>query len=263
MKIKALVIDDEPHAREGIILRLKKYETIEVIGECSSGDVAVESVNLQKPDLIFLDIQMPGKNGFEVLQSISPDSLPLVIFVTAYDKHAIRAFEFHAIDYLLKPIDDERFDKAVNYAIALYEQQVPESYSSKLKEVIEFYDRISISSATAENDLIDRIPIKSKNSVRFIQISEIQWIESAGDYVYIHSDSKKHLLRETLSVLEKRLKKAGFVRIHRSTIVNIEKIDSLRSADHGDYTVFLTDGTKLKLSRNYKPVFDKVIGYSL
>ena len=269
MKINALIVDDEPHAREGIRIRLKEYPNICIVGECSSGMEAVKSIIELRPDLLFLDIQMPGMNGFQVLQKAEVQPMPIIIFVTAYDKHAIKAFEYHALDYLLKPISEDRFRNAIQVVLAEANHRNFELYAKKLKSVVDDYLDITKKESKEQNALVtqknylSRLLIKSKDTVSVIPVHEIDWIESAGDYVYVHLNSKKHLVRETLITLEKNLDPQQFVRIHRSSIVNVEKIKNLRSNESGDYDVFLSTGIKLKLSRTYRDHFQNVMKNTL
>lgn len=271
MSIQAIIIDDELHAREGIRLRLAKYPEIVVVDECSSGSMAVDSINKFNPDLIFLDIQMPEMNGFEVLQNISVPDFPIVIFVTAYDTYALKAFEFHALEYLLKPINRERFEKAVEKALEEVKHRNLKTYTAKLLSFVKDYAKLIENPELANEEILagekkeflKRLMIKVKENIIIISISDIDWLESAGNYIYVHSMEKKHLFRETLASLESKLDPRVFVRIHRSAIVNIEKIKSLRTNEHGDYDLFLLNGTKLKLSRTYKQHFQKIIGTSL
>jgi len=269
VKTRTLIIDDEPHAREGIRIRLKEFKQIQIVGECSSGNEAVKSINSLCPDLLFLDIQMPELNGFEVLKKITVSPLPVIVFVTAFDKYAIKAFECHAVDYLLKPIREDRFKNALHAALSEISHRNLELYANKLKSVVNDYFEITGESTEAfqapavQNKFLDRLMIKSKDHVSVIPVLDIEWIESAGDYVYIHSSSQKHILRETLTALEQRMDPQKFIRIHRSTIVNVEKIKTLRLNEHSDYDIFLLSGVKLKLSRTYRAHFEKMTGNSL
>lgn len=262
MNIKTIIVDDEPHAREGIKLRLREFPEIEIIGTSDSGNNAVKLINELNPHLVFLDIQMPGLNGFEVLQKIKMNPMPFIIFVTAYDKYAIKAFEFHALDYLLKPIDDKRFVESVSFAIAEFNHRHLESNTSKLRNIVESY-LTEDENGNGIKKPLNRLLIKTKNEIFFIQAGQVDWIESAGDYVYVHFSQKKHIIRETLISLEQLLDPQKFLRIHRSIIVNIDKINKLKYADHGDFEVFLLDGTKLKLSRTYRSNFEKIMGYTI
>lgn len=261
MKIRTIIIDDEPHAREGIRIRLKDFKEIEIVDECSSGYDAVEKINILLPHLIFLDIQMPGMNGFEMLKKIDRAKMPVVIFVTAYDKYALKAFEYHAVDYLLKPIDNRRFKDAVDYAISEINHRNLELYSTKLRAIANDYLKLisKPENNLADEKFVNRLSIKHKNIIKIISVSEINWIEAQGDYVFIHSNSEKYLLRDSLMALEKKLNPDVFVRIHRSSIVNIERVEKLKTSEHGDYDVYLKDGTKLKMSRTYRDKFKKLL----
>ncbi|OGV09757.1 MAG: hypothetical protein A2499_18150 [Stygiobacter sp. RIFOXYC12_FULL_38_8] len=270
MRAKVLIIDDEPHAREGIRIRLGEFPEVNIVGECSSGKEAVQTIIQLKPDIVFLDIQMPEMNGFEVLQNLTQDCMPVVIFVTAYDEYALKAFEHHALDYLLKPVNEERFRETLKYALTEVTHRSLEVYSNKLKSVVNEYLKVLDKEPEVEQvdyvsskNVLSRLMIKTKDQISIISVDEIDWIESAGDYVYIHSDRKKYLIRETLTSLEQKMDAQKFVRIHRSSIVNIDKIKSMRQNEHGDFDVYLNDGTKLKLSRTYRVNFQKAIGSQL
>jgi two-component system LytT family response regulator len=194
--------------------------------------------------------------------------MPIIIFVTAYDKYAVRAFEYHALDYLLKPINDERFNETLKRAVSEINNRSLAIYADKLKSLIDYYLNSVENSEVKETKLaknkkyINRLTIKVKENISIISVDEVDWIESAGDYVYIHTDTKKYLIRETLSSLEEKLDPLKFVRIHRSTIVNIDKIKNLRSNEHGDYDVYLYNGVRLKLSRTFRSHFQNLLGNS-
>ncbi len=266
-----MIVDDEQHARDGIRIRLEEYPVVEIVGECASGAEAVAAINDLRPDLVFLDIQMPEMNGFEVLGAVNVDPMPVVVFVTAYDKYAVKAFEVHAFDYLLKPIEDKRFRVTLKMALSQLTGRSLTAYALNLRKMVDDYlgveearrDSIEENTFEAGARFIDRIAIKSGGQVSMIPVSEIDWIESAGDYVYIHSNSRKHIIRETMKSLEEKINPGQFVRIHRSTIVNIDRIKSLKSNEHGDFEVNLHNGERLKLSRSYRSRFQKVIGNSL
>jgi two-component system LytT family response regulator len=268
MKIRTIIIDDEPHAREGIRIRLAPFSDIHCIAECSSGSEAVTVINTLQPDLLFLDIQMPEMNGFEVLEHIRVDRQPIVIFVTAFDKYAIRAFECHALDYLLKPIREDRFRETVQTVLSESHRRNLEAYVARLRSAAleygagdESIDTAAASaSAAASQRFLTRLMIKAKDQISIVSVETIDWVESAGDYVYVHANTQKHLVRETLASLEERLDPRMFVRIHRSGIVNIERITSLRPNEHGDYDVILKNGVKLKLSRTYRAHFELATG---
>jgi two-component system LytT family response regulator len=271
MKIRTVIVDDELPAREGIKLRLKEFPDIQIVGECSSGKEAVAAIQALQPDLLFLDIQMPEMNGFEILQAVQSPSVPIVIFITAYDTHAIKAFEVHALDYLLKPINKERFRKAVHFALTALNRRNLGLYAHKLQSAVNEYlvdtgdspEEDAFGEVSNRKAYVDRLLIKSRGEIAMISVHEIDWIESAGDYVYVHVQSRKHIVRQTLASLENKMDPQRFVRIHRSTLVNLEKVANLRPNEHGDYDVYLRNGTKLKLSRTYWNHFQQLAGNAL
>jgi two-component system LytT family response regulator len=244
MKITALIVDDEPLAREKIRRLLRSETDVEIIGEAVSGAEAVEMIENQKPDLIFLDIQMPEMNGFEVLNAIKNGAaIPAVIFVTAYDKYAIKAFEVHALDYLLKPFDSERLQSALKRVREQLESKSHNGFDEKLMSLL--------SDLKAEKEYPQRLVLKTAGRVYFIKTSDIDWIEAAGNYVKLHIGKDAHLLRETMNKTEAKLDPEKFLRIHRSSLVNIDRIKELNPLFNGDYLVILQDKTELTLSRNY------------
>jgi two-component system LytT family response regulator len=249
-KIRALIVDDEPLARDRLRQLLDEQPEIELIGECADGREAVDAIRKQSPDLIFLDIQMPELNGFEVLEAINVEPMPVIVFVTAHDKFALRAFEVHAVDYLLKPFDHERFESALRRALqqVKYRQDPAraEAQSAVLAEV------------QTPAKPIDRLAVKSGGRIRIVRTADIAWIESAHNYVEIHEDKQSHLLRDTISAIEQKLPVDKFVRISRSTIVNIEKIKELQPLFYGEYTVTLQNGKQLTLSRRYRSKLPKL-----
>jgi two-component system LytT family response regulator len=235
--IRALIVDDEPLARRGVRVRLERAGDVEIIGECANGSDAVVAIRELSPDLVFLDVQMPGVDGFGVVEQVGAEQMPIVVFVTAYDAHALKAFDVHALDYLLKPIDDERFDVAVERARRRIAER--KAIGQQLAAVLaELRDR--------------RILIKDRGKVIIVNESDIDWVEAEGDYVRVHAGGRGHLLRETMSAIAKRLDPARFARIHRSTIVNVSRIRALKPHPNREYTVVLRDGTQLKLSRGYR-----------
>ncbi len=243
MKITALIIDDEPLAREKIRRLLRTENDIEIIGEAVSGAEAVEIIEREKPDLVFLDIQMPEMNGFEVLNAVKNGAMPIVIFVTAYDKYAIKAFEVHALDYLLKPFDLERLQSALNRVREQMENKNHGGFDEKLISLL--------SDLKVEKEYPQRLVLKTAGRVYFIKTSDIDWIEAAGNYVKLHIGKDAHLLRETMNNTEAKLDPEKFLRIHRSSLVNIDSIKELNPLFNGDYLVILQDKTELTLSRNY------------
>ena len=251
-RIRALVVDDEPLAREGIAELLSADPEVEVVGTCASGREAVETIRRLSPSLVFLDVQMPDIDGFEVLESM-PDSPPVVVFVTAYDQYALRAFEMHAVDYLLKPFDDERFDKAVRRAKTQVRQEKADSLSRRLLALLETYRGAGIPSpgeGGGEGPYLTRLAIRSSGRVVFLRTEEIDWIGAADYYVELHAGGKAHLLREPMARLEEKLDPQRFLRIHRSAIINVDRVREVRTSPLGERFVLLADGTKLKLSRS-------------
>lgn len=252
MSIRTLIVDDEPLARERIKALLEDESDIEVVGECASGRKAVSAIQRQAPDLLFLDVQMPELDGFGVLATLDPERLPVVIFVTAYDQYALRAFEVHALDYLLKPFDRERFKKALERVRAELQRDKVGDLSQRLLALLE--------DIKPEHKSLKRVMIKSDGRVYFVKAEEIDWIEAAGNYVRLHVGGKTHLQREKMNELESRLDPERFVRIHRSTIVNIETIKELEPWFRGEYVVVLHDGTRLILTRSYRDKLQRVLG---
>jgi two-component system LytT family response regulator len=250
MKIRTLIVDDEPLGRSGISARLKHEPDIEMVGECANGRLAVEALRTLDPDLLFLDVQMPGMNGFEVLAHIKSGPLPVVIFVTAYDAYALRAFDVHALDYLLKPIDDERFKRALERARAHLQQKSESALGQQITALLAGLPKDAPTSST-EPKPRDRFVIKSGGRISFVKAEEVDWIEAVGDYARLHVGRQAHLVRETMATLAARLD-AGFLRIHRSVIVNAERIKELHPLFNGEYNVILRDGTELKSSRSYR-----------
>ncbi|MFO7446521.1 MAG: LytTR family DNA-binding domain-containing protein [Ignavibacteriaceae bacterium] len=260
MKIRTIIVDDEPLAREGIKLRLAEDKDICLVGEYGNGTDAVKAINNNHPDLVFLDIQIPGMDGFEVIERITVSPIPFIIFVTAYDKYAIKAFEVRALDYLLKPINDTRFTGSLVRAKEEIQNNALSTFEKKIKSLITAKD---ISSDKITSKKIERIAVKSKAGYSLLNVEEIEWIEAAGDYVYLHCRSKKHLHRETMSNIEESLSSSDFLRIHRSVIVNMNKVKEIQAEAHGDYYVYLLSGSKVKLSRNYKEKFLSVLKIAL
>lgn len=244
MKIRALIVDDEPLGRERVRALLHEDAEVEVVGEIPDGRRAVAAVEKLKPDLLFLDVQMPEMDGFAVLDAIAGKHMPAIIFVTAYDRYAVQAFEVHALDYLLKAFDRERFGKAVERAKEEIRRSREGALSERLAGLLEDLE--------SRKPLATRMVIKSGGRIFFLPVEEIDWVEAADNYVCIHAGSETHLMRETLQALESRLNPAKFFRIHRSTIVNIDRIRELQPIFHGDYSVRLRDGTELTLSRSYR-----------
>ena len=239
-----LIVDDEPIAREGVRVQLMKYPEVQLVAECNDGVEAVTAIEQLKPDVLFLDVQMPGMNGLEVLQTIEPKAMPVVVFVTAYDQYAIKAFEVSAVDYLLKPFDDERFRKAFDRAKAQIESGSFRSLDRQLQQLL--------ATARPAQPYIERIVVKASGRIFFLPVAEIDWIEAADNYVSLHSGAQAHLVRDTLTALEKKLDPRHFLRIRSSGIVNIDRIKELHPLFKGEFEVLLKTGVKLRTSRRYR-----------
>ncbi|HEX8267471.1 MAG TPA: LytTR family DNA-binding domain-containing protein [Pyrinomonadaceae bacterium] len=243
-EIKVLIVDDEFLGRERIRSLLSEHADIKIVGECVNGRETVEAIQNLKPDLVFLDVQMPKIDGFEVVQIIGTENMPVVIFVTAYDEYAIRAFEINAMDYLLKPFDKERFEKAVDRAKReIKTQESPTEIRENLRELLK--------EVKNEPIYLKRIPVKSARGTTFVPTEEIDWISAAGHYLELHIGNETHLIREKLSEIETKLDPQMFMRIHRSTIVNLDRIKSLHPIFNGDQLLILKNGRELNLRRNY------------
>ncbi|MBO0720177.1 MAG: response regulator transcription factor [Blastocatellia bacterium] len=262
--IRTLIVDDEVLARRRIRNLLRGRDDFTVIAECANGNEAVRAIRRHAPDLVFLDVQMPDRDGFGVLEALAPDRLPIIIFVTAYDQYAVRAFEYHALDYLLKPFDDERFEKTLEWArVQLEEKQVGRLGERIFALLEEHRPKSTAGKKSATPPPLSRLIVKSAGRVFFIRTEEIDWIEAEGYYARLHVGGKSHLLRDTLTKLEAQLDRNRFLRIHRSTIVNLERIRELQAQSHGEFTVVLSDGTQLKLSRGYRDRLATLLGRQL
>jgi two-component system LytT family response regulator len=248
-KIKTIIVDDEPLARRNLRLLLEKDPQIEIVDECGNGFEAVKAIKSLSPDLIFLDIQMPEIDGFDVLERVGAERIHAIIFVTAFDQYALKAFEVHALDYLLKPFDDARFTSALALAKVQIEKREIDKLSKRLLALLE--DRQSQRGLSkSQKPYLTRLMIKLANRVILLKVDEVDWIEADGNYAKLHVGRKAHLLREKMQDLEAQLDPKQFVRIHRSIIVNLERIKELHPHFNGDYIVVLEDGRQLKLSRS-------------
>ncbi|MFA6563868.1 MAG: LytTR family DNA-binding domain-containing protein [Verrucomicrobiia bacterium] len=250
MKIKTLIVDDEPLARERIRTLLAKEPDIEVTGECADGDEALATMKKRPVDLLFLDVQMPEMDGFEMLSRIGKDVLPAVIFVTAYDQHAVKAFEVHALDYLLKPFKQSRFKEAVQRVRDQIGHRQTDDVSKRLLQLLN--DR---KPAPA---YLHRLTVKENERVVLVKVSQIEWIESAGNYVVLHVGKQNHILRETLAALEAHLDPKLFLRISRSTLVNLDQVRELQPLFKGEYVVVLQDGKQLPMTRGIRELEEKL-----
>jgi two-component system LytT family response regulator len=253
--IRTVIVDDEPLGRTVIREMLRGDGEIEIIGEYASGHEAIDAILRERPNLVFLDVQMPEVDGFDVLAAVESQQMPMVIFVTAYDQHAVRAFEVHAVDYLLKPFDRERFEKALQRAKAHLQQERRSEVNDRILALLE--------EQKAKTKYLERLVIKTSGRVFFLKTDEIDWIEAEGNYVCLHVRKESYLLRETISSLEAQLDPQKFPRIHRSQIVNLDRIRELRPWSHGEYHVILHDGTELTLSRSYRERLHALLGQTL
>ena len=244
--MRALIVDDERLARRGVLLRLRKFKDIEIAGECADGLSAVEKILELSPDVVFLDVQMPGMDGFEVLRALPKEKLPGVIFLTAYEQHALRAFEVHALDYLLKPVDDERFAAAVDRARKFGDS------ASKLRMT----ERILQMLGRDREKYASRFVVRMGSRIQIVLVEDIDWIGAAGDYTELHVRGRSHLLRETMNSLVQQLDSTEFLRIHRSRIVRTKGIVELRAIDNREYLVKLSDGSQHRSSRTYADDLD-------
>jgi two-component system, LytTR family, response regulator len=244
MTLRTLIVDDEPLARERVRMMLGMHDDVAVIGEVGDGQQAIDAIRQERPDLVFLDVQMPSVDGFGVLRALEGEIMPYVVFVTAYDQYALQAFEVHALDYVLKPFNAERFSQALQRARAAISKR-DDVEGSVDKDRL----RSLVASLTAEQREKQRIVVKSSGRVFFVKVDDIDWIEAEGNYVRLHMGTQSHLLRETMKGMESVLDTAQFIRIHRSTIVNADRIRELQPLFHGEYAVILRDGTRLVASR--------------
>lgn len=250
--IRTLIVDDEPLARDRIRGLLSRESDIEVIAECRDGLEAVETIRREKPALVFLDVQIPELDGFGVVKSLE-DAMPVTVFVTAYDQYALQAFEVHAVDYLLKPFDEDRFLKALDRArAAVAARNGGNGVNEKLLALL--------ADLKPPQGHAERIVVKNAGRLFFLRSDEIDWVESSGNYVNLHVGHESHLLRETMAGIEGRLDPALFIRIHRTAIVKIDQIKELHPLFHGEYEVVLRDGTRLTLSRGYRDRLQGLLG---
>ena len=259
--IRAIIVDDEPLARRGIRARIERATGYTVVAECASGREAIAAIREHAPHVVFLDVQMPAIDGFGVIEEIGADQMPVVIFVTAYDTHALRAFEAHAFDYLLKPIDDVRFattlDRTRHRVAEREESEVARRLAALMQDLRPALTAADSAPARRPEpgepaSLANRIVIRDRDRVLFVDVGDIDWIGADGDYVRIHTAGKSHLVRDTMAAMEQRLDATDFVRIHRSAIVNVARIRELRPYTSREYAVILQDGTRLRLSRRYR-----------
>jgi two-component system, LytTR family, response regulator len=258
MKIRTLLVDDEPLARQRLRALLENDADIDILGECGDGKTALAALREHRPDLVFLDVQMPVLDGFGVLAGLCEQGEtipPAVVFVTAHDRYALKAFEVHALDYLLKPFDKARFAAALDRAKTAVRRTQDAGADERLLDLLQTVQNKKPSP--------ERLVVKSGGRISFVRIEDIDWIEAAANYVRLHVGKETHLLRESMSGLESKLDSRRFVRVHRSSMVNIERIRELQPAFHGDYAIILRDGTELSLSRGYREKLEETLGHSI
>jgi len=254
-RIRVVIADDELLARKFIRRMLKQDAEVEVVAECSNGADAVVAIRKEKPDLVFLDVQMPEMDGFAVLDAVRLDHLPEIVFTTAYESYAIRAFELHALDYLLKPFDQVRFKAALKYAKERFQSQHEEDKRLQVGTLLE--------SIRAQQEYLDRIIIRADGRITFLQTREIDWLEADDKYVHLHTGKGARMVRQTLSAMESQLDPKKFLRVHRSTMVNVDRIKELQPLFNGEHSIILEDGTRLTLSRKYKDKLFELLGRPL
>ena len=257
--LKTIIVDDEELARQGLSMRLEQYDEIDVVQECHNGKEAIEAIIEHEPEILFLDIQMPGMTGFEMIKEGQSDVMPMIIFVTAYDAFAVDAFKVHAIDYLLKPVEADRLAEAIDRAKQHKEREYAIHEKQKL---LELAVSLTGKSPAAIGELVesgeeivehaDRLAIKDGSSITFVPVKDIDWIDAAGDYMCVHVKGVTHIMRTTMKELEAKLDPTIFQRVHRSTIVNLERVEKVSSHINGEFHLTLNCGSSLKMSRSYK-----------
>jgi two-component system, LytTR family, response regulator len=245
--MRALIVDDEPLVRRGIVLKLARFKDVEIVDECGDGLSAVNKILELSPDLVFLDVQLPGMDGFEVLRALPPESIPAVIFLTAYEQHALRAFELHALDYLLKPVKDERFAISVQRARRLVDSGTKAITAERILGLLE----------RNSGKYAARFAVRTGSRIQVVLAQDIEWVGTAGDYAELHSDGRSYLLRETMNSLERTLDPAQFIRIHRSRVVRLGCIRELKAIGHREYVVTLADGSEHRSSRSYSDQLER------
>jgi len=257
--LRILLVDDEALARQRLEDLLKHQANIEIVGTADNGEAAVSAIRLLRPDLVFLDVQMPGKTGLDVIRTIGPDDMPATVFVTAYDQYALKAFDLAAIDYLVKPFDDERFEQAFARARRLVELEEVGRLSEQLRAVLHGGGG-SGSASGAKPEYLERIAVETRGQVRVVPVEEIEYITASGPYAELHAAGRAHVIRERMQTLEERLDPAKFFRIHRSAIVRLDQIETLLRDPGGDYGVKLRSGIQLSVSRNRVEQLERWMG---
>jgi two-component system LytT family response regulator len=255
-KLRVLIADDEPLGRERIAELLRRHDDVEIVAAVDDGIRAVEAIKSLRPDVAFLDFQMPGRTGFEVVRDVGPANMPATVFVTAYDQHALGAFELHALDYLVKPFDDERFEEALRRARRSVELETVDRLRQQLLQALQ----PSPVARPPSPEYIERIPVEGKGKVRVVPVGDIEYITAAGVYAELHTADRRYVVRESMQTLEDRLDPAVFMRIHRSAIVRLDRIDLFLRAEGGDYNVQLKNGVRLPVSRARREELEAKLG---
>ncbi|WP_245612796.1 LytR/AlgR family response regulator transcription factor [Rheinheimera texasensis] len=270
--LKVVVVDDEPLARKGMLMRLAAFNELEVVAQCSNGEEAIHAVLEHKPDVLFLDVEMPVLDGFAVLKQLQQQlkQLPYVIFVTAFDHYALSAFDVSAVDYVLKPVETERLQAAVEKLLRAYEARDDHKHKGQLAEVVakltgedtaQILGRLDNEQPVMNDKFPDAISIKDSGEITRVLVANIDWVDAAGDYMCIHTnDGQTHILRRTMKELEQELDPRLFVRVHRSAIVNVGTIAKLQMLANGEHQLMLTNGQSVKVSRSYKDRVKTVFG---
>lgn len=254
--IRALIVDDEPPARENLRLLLETEEDVEVVAECGSGASAVEAIENLELDLVFLDVQMPSMDGFEVIEAVGPGRMPITVFVTAYDRYALRAFETRALDYLLKPFDDARFAEALERARERILRRDESDFARRVLSLVQ-------GGEPAGRRHLTHLTVRERERVVLVKVEDVARFEAAGDYVEVHVGDRTHLIDDTMKSLEAELDPRRFVRIHRSHIVNVDRIAELEPFFHGDWVITMDDGAELRLARTRREALERALGRSL
>ena len=269
--LRTIVVDDESLARRGLKLRLEQLDDVEVVAECRNGREALAAIAEQAPDLVFLDIQMPGMDGLDVVREIQPDDMPLIVFVTAFDQYAVQAFDLHAVDYVLKPVEEERLEQAVDRARSLRADRDSSRDKMRLLELVRTMtgrseDDITAmleapeAAAEAAAGYPEKLVIRDGGTTSLVPVRSIDWVDAAGDYMCVHAGGETHVMRVTMKTLEAQLDPRVFARIHRSTIVNTDRVVKVCSHMNGEYFLSLDCGARLKMSRSYRDRIDDILG---
>jgi len=250
--VRVVIADDEPLVRRGLRTFIGASSGLSLVGEARNGPEAVDVIRAQRPDLLFLDVQMPELDGFDVLEALAGEPMPVIVFVTAYDEYAIRAFDVHAVDYLLKPFDEDRFRTALGRARSRLAERRADTIDQRLEAVL--------SALRAREEYADRLLVKSEGRVTVVQVEDVDWIEAADNYARVHTARGRYLVREPIKSLERKLNPRHFARVHRSAIVNLARVRELQPMFGGEYVIILSTGTKLTLSRGYRDAFRDRLG---